>query len=124
MSRRDGRVHWVHRLPPFEDMEDREDPIQYTGPVLVGDRLLVGSSDGFLYAISPYTGELLGHIEVGDSLFVSPVVAHGPVYFLTNAGPLPAARYENGHMSTKGAGVRLPHVDMDPSFNPPTRPPP
>jgi len=92
MSRRDGRVRWVHRLPPFEDMEDREDPIQYTGPVLVGDRLLVGSSDGFVYAISPYTGELLGHIEVGDAVYVSPVVADGSVYILSDDGTLHAYR--------------------------------
>lgn len=92
MSRRDGRVRWVHRLPPFEDMEDREDPIQYTGPVLVGDRLLVGSSDGFVYSISPYTGELLGHIEVGDAVYVSPVVADGSVYILSNDGTLHAYR--------------------------------
>jgi len=92
MSRRDGRVRWVHRLPPFEDMTDRQDPIQYTGPVLVGDRLLVGSSDGFLYAISPYTGQLLGHIEVGDPIYISPIVADGTVYVLDNDGTLHAYR--------------------------------
>ena len=92
MSRRDGRVRWVHRLPPFEDMEDRKGPIQYTGPVLVGDRLLVGSSEGFVYAISPYTGELLGHIEIGDPVYVSPVVADGTVYILGNDGTLHAYR--------------------------------
>lgn len=92
MSRRDGRMRWVHRLPPFEDMEDREDPIQYTGPVLVGDRLLVASSAGLVYAISPYTGELLGHIEVGDAVYVSPVVAGGTVYILSNDGTLHAYR--------------------------------
>ncbi|EDP61804.1 3-ketoacyl-(acyl-carrier-protein) reductase [alpha proteobacterium BAL199] len=92
MSRRDGRIRWVHRLPPFEDMEDREDPIQYSGPVLVGDRLLVGSSDGFVYAISPYTGELLGRIEIGSAIFVSPVVADGTVYILSDNGTLHAYR--------------------------------
>lgn len=92
MSRRDGRARWVHRLPPFEDMEDREDPIQYTGPVLVGDRLLIGSSDGFLYAISPYTGEMLGSIEVGDPIYVSPIVAGGTVFVLGNDGTLHAYR--------------------------------
>ena len=92
MSRRDGRVRWVHRLPPFEDMEDREDAIQYTGPVLVGDRLLVGSSDGFVYAISPYTGQLLGHIEIGDAVYLSPVVAGETVYVLSDDGTLHAYR--------------------------------
>lgn len=92
LSRRDGRVRWVHRLPPFEDMEDRENPIQYAGPVLVGDRLLVGSSDGFVYSISPYTGELLGRIEIGEAIYVSPIVADGSVYILSDDGTLHAYR--------------------------------
>lgn len=92
LTRRDGRVRWVHRLPPFEDMEDQEDPIQYAGPVLVGDRLLIGSSDGFVYAISPYSGKLLGRIEVGDPIYVAPIVAGGTVYVLDNDAQLRAYR--------------------------------
>ena len=92
LTRRDGRVRWVHRLPAFEDLEDRTDPIQYAGPVLVGDRLLVGSSDGFLYAISPYTGELLGRLDIGSTVYISPIVAGGVVYVLTNDGRLRAFR--------------------------------
>ena len=92
MTRRDGRVRWVHRLPPFEDMEDQEDPIQYAGPILVGDRLLLGSTDGFVYAISPYTGKLLGRIDVGDEIYLSPIVAGGTVYVLDNDAQLRAYR--------------------------------
>ena len=92
LTRRDGRVRWVHRLPRFEDMEDQQDPIQYAGPVLVGDRLLVGSSDGFVYAISPYTGKLLGRIDVGDPVYVAPIVAGGTVYVLDNDAQLRAYR--------------------------------
>ncbi|NQW08576.1 MAG: PQQ-binding-like beta-propeller repeat protein [Alphaproteobacteria bacterium] len=92
LTRRDGRVRWVHRLPPFEDMEDKTGAIQYAGPVLVGDRLLVGSSDGFLYAISPYTGTLLGRLDIGSTIYVPPLVAGGTVYVLTDDGTLHAFR--------------------------------
>lgn len=92
MSRRDGRIRWVHSLSPFEDMQDKSSPIQYTGPVLVSDRLLVGSSDGFVYAISPYTGKLLGDIEIGDPIYISPIVADGTVYILSDDGTLHAYR--------------------------------
>jgi hypothetical protein len=50
----------VQSLPPFEDMEDKEDPIYWSGPVLVEDRLLVTGSNGVALAFSPYTGRLLG----------------------------------------------------------------
>lgn len=92
LSRRDGRVRWVHRLPPFRDMRDRTDPIQYAGPVLVGDRLLVGSSDGYVYSISPYTGDMLGRIRIGDAVYVAPIVAEGTVYILSDDGTLHAYR--------------------------------
>ncbi|MEQ8584421.1 MAG: PQQ-binding-like beta-propeller repeat protein [Thalassobaculaceae bacterium] len=92
LTRRDGRVRWVHRLPRYEDMEDEEDPIQYAGPVLVGDRLLLGSTDGFVYAISPYTGEMLGRIDVGDPIYLAPIVAGGTVYVLDNDAQLRAYR--------------------------------
>lgn len=92
LTRRDGRVRWVHRLPRFEDPEDKTDPIQYAGPVLVGDRLLLGSSDGYVYAVSPYSGKLLGRIEVGDPVYVAPIVAGGTVYVLSNDAQLRAYR--------------------------------
>lgn len=92
LTRRDGRVRWVHRLPRYEDMEDEEDPIQYAGPVLVGDRLLLGSTDGFVYAISPYTGDMLGRIDVGDPIYLAPIVAGGTVYVLDNDAQLRAYR--------------------------------
>jgi outer membrane protein assembly factor BamB len=92
LTRRDGRARWVTQLPPFEDMEDREGPIQYVGPVLAGDRLLVGDSLGQAYAVSPYTGDILGRIDVGDDIFVSPIVAGGTIYFLTDDGNIHAWR--------------------------------
>jgi len=92
LTRRDGRVRWAHTLPRFEDPEDKLDPIQYAGPVLVGDRLLIGSSDGFVYAMSPYSGKLLGRIEVGDPVYVAPFVAGGTVYVLSNDARLRAYR--------------------------------
>lgn len=92
LTRRDGRVRWVHRLPKFTDPEDRTGQIQYSGPVLVGDRLLLGSTDGYVYALSPYSGTMLGRIEVGDPIYVAPVVADGTVYILTNDAQLRAYR--------------------------------
>ncbi len=92
LTRRDGRVRWVHRLPRYADPEDKSGLIQYAGPVLVGDRLLVGSSDGAIYALSPYTGDPLGRIEVGDPIYVGPVVVDGSVYILSDDAVLHAFR--------------------------------
>lgn len=92
ITRRGGRVRWVRRLPQWEDVEDKVDPITWVGPVLANDRLLVASNNGDVLSISPYTGDAMGRIELGDGVRMPPVVADGTLYFLTNAGELVAMR--------------------------------
>ena len=91
-SRRGGRVRWISQLPGFEDEEDQEDPILWSGPVLAGDRLLVGSSDEQIWSVSPYTGKILGRIDVSGPVLISPVVARETVYVLTDEADLIAFR--------------------------------
>ncbi|MBO6836384.1 MAG: PQQ-binding-like beta-propeller repeat protein [Alphaproteobacteria bacterium] len=92
MTRRGGRVRWATPLPNFEDPEDLEDPITWSGPVLVSDRLLIGNSMGELWSISPYDGKPLGRIDLGDPIYVPPIVANGTVYVQTDDGVLIALR--------------------------------
>ena len=92
LSRRDGRVRWVTQLQRFEDEEDREGPIQWVGPVLGGDRLVLLSSNEEGVALSPYTGEVLGKIELSEAALVAPVVAQGTLYIITDNADLMALR--------------------------------
>ena len=92
VTRRDGRIRWVRQLPRFEDPEDLEDPIQWVGPVLAGDRLITAGSNGKAMAISPYTGEILGEIELSGAPAVTPVVADNTLYFLIDDATLVALR--------------------------------
>lgn len=93
LTRKEGKVKWIHQLPRWKDPEDTSsDPIVWSGPVLVSDRLLVVSSDGYAQSLSPYTGELLGRIEIPDQAYIAPVVANDTVYILTNDAGLVALR--------------------------------
>jgi outer membrane protein assembly factor BamB len=92
VTRREGEIRWILPLPRFEDEEDREDPIQWSGPVLVGDRLIVVGSNSEALSISPYTGFLLGRQELPDPVSVPPVVAGGTLYLLTDDADLVAFR--------------------------------
>ncbi len=92
ITRRQGRIRWVQQLPRFEDPEDLEDPIQWVGPVLGGDRLIVAGSNEEALSISPYTGQLLGSIELPGAPALAPVIAGGTIYFLLNNGTLVAMR--------------------------------
>ena len=72
ISREDGKVLWVRGLPRFEDPEDREDAIIWTGPILASDRLIVAGSNSEALAISPYDGRLIGIVEMPDGVSVAP----------------------------------------------------
>ena len=91
LSRRNGRVKWVHSLPRFVDGSHAE-PIFWNGPLLLSDRLIVLGSNGDALAISPYSGRLLGRLEMPHGVRVAPVAANGTLYVLTDDGDLVALR--------------------------------
>jgi outer membrane protein assembly factor BamB len=93
MLRRTGQVRWVSPLPREREEDTSGDAlIEWYGPVLVRDRLLAGSSDGELVSVSPYTGEILGRLDIGTPVRQPPVVADGAIYLLTEDGTLHAYR--------------------------------
>lgn len=87
-----GKIQWITQLRVWEDEEDREGRIVWAGPVLASDRLIVGSSDGYLVSLSPYTGDVLGKLSISDGVTIAPAVANGTMYFLTNDADLVAYR--------------------------------
>jgi outer membrane protein assembly factor BamB len=93
LTRKEGKVKWIHQLPRWTDSEDTSsDPIVWSGPVLVSDRLVLVSSDGYAQSISPYTGQLLARIEIPDKAYIAPVVANDTLYILTNDADLVALK--------------------------------
>lgn len=89
---RTGRVLWVTPLPQWEDPEDREGRILWSGPVLASDRLIVAGSHGEAMTVSPYTGAVLGREPMPDGVTIAPAVADGTLLFLTNDASLVAYR--------------------------------
>jgi len=92
LTRRGGRVRWVRDLPQFEEPDDSDDPIKWSGPALAGDRLVITGSHGEAWSVSPYTGKVLGRLDLSEEVFLPPVVADGTLYFLTEDGDLIAMR--------------------------------
>jgi outer membrane protein assembly factor BamB len=92
LTRKEGRVRWIHQLPQFQNEDLKTRPIDWTGPVLVSNKLIVLSSDGFAEALSPYTGQLLGRVAIAGGTNIAPVVAGGVMYIYTNDAELVALR--------------------------------
>ncbi len=92
LARADGKVRWVRNLPRWVDEKKKKDADSWTGPLLAGDRLIVISSSGEAFSVSPYTGEPLGRMEFPDGVYVSPALADKTLYVLTDQADLIALR--------------------------------
>jgi len=88
----DGRVRWVTSLDRWEDPEDQEGLIVWSGPVLGSNRLIVTSSSGKMVALSPYTGTKLGTLNMSHGTYVSPIVSKGTLLVIDEEGDLVAYR--------------------------------
>ncbi len=92
LYRTDGRVKWIKQLPKYEDPEDQEGTIEWSGPVLASNRLLVVSSLGDVWSVSPYDGKLLGIKRLDDGMRVAPIVARDMLFLYTDDAEIIALR--------------------------------
>lgn len=91
LNRDDGKIRWVTPLTYYTDERRRRTAI-WVGPVLAGDRLLIGGGTGELLALSPYDGQPMGKVSVGSPVMMAPVIADRTIYVLTDSGRLIALR--------------------------------
>jgi len=52
----------------------------------------VVSSEGYAEALSPYTGALMGRVEIPGGTSIAPIVADETLYILTNDAELVALK--------------------------------
>jgi outer membrane protein assembly factor BamB len=89
----DGRISWITQLPRWADPDKRKTTLTWYGPLLVSDRLIVTGTNNDALSISPYTGEILGHITLTEAAApFPPVVAGGTVLLVSNDARLMALR--------------------------------
>lgn len=79
LGRNDGQVRWVSDLPRAA---------RWSGPVLAGNQVWVISSDGLLVGTDARTGQSSSKIDLDTDVFVTPVVAGGRMYILSDDADL------------------------------------
>lgn len=92
LSKLDGSVLWMTQLAQFKNEKKRKKRISWAGPVLAGERVLVFSSRGEAVELNPYTGAISREFNVGDAVFVPPIIANETVYVLTDDAKIVALR--------------------------------
>jgi outer membrane protein assembly factor BamB len=92
VSRINGHIRWLTQLPQFVKPKSKKGEIDYSGPVLAGNRLIITGSNGALIYVDPTTGSIQGRTNVGAPISLSPVVANSTLYILDDRGRLTAFR--------------------------------
>ena len=92
MSKLDGSIVWIQQLQSHKNLKKKKKRIAWAGPILVGERLMVMSSQGKAVTISPYDGSIISEFKVGEDVFVSPIIANETVYVMTDSAKLIAFR--------------------------------
>ncbi len=88
-----GETIWETPLPAFADPDDREEVIAYAGPVVASGKVYVASSEEGLLRLDAASGARIeSEDEIGDGSTLSPVIAGGTVYLLSDSGRLFAYR--------------------------------
>ena len=92
LTRADGKIRWVADLGHWKNAKKKKGAIEWFGPILAGNRLLLVSSHGRMASVSPQTGEILSTRDLADAAYLPPVVANGMLYILTDDGTVTAYR--------------------------------
>ncbi len=92
VARATGKVRWVSQLQRYHKNKAKNGPINWTGPVLAGNRLVLANSDGQVTYVSPADGKVVATQDVGAPIFLQPVVAGSTLYILDNSGRISAFR--------------------------------
>ena len=91
LSRREGKVRWIAQLDRFEDPEDKEDPIHWYGPAVVGGTVFVFGTHGKGVALNPADGSIKETFRSPDDVMAI-AVARGTLYLQTEDADLYAYR--------------------------------
>lgn len=90
--RQNGHIRWINPLPRFQKPKSQRGDIDYTGPVLAGNRLILAASNGQIIQVDPATGNYMSQFSVGAPVNLPPVVANSTLYIYDDQAKLHAYR--------------------------------
>jgi outer membrane protein assembly factor BamB len=94
MNRRTGRIRWAKRLSSASE----------SSPLVVKERVFVGSQNGTVYALSAKTGHIRWRYYAGGPVKGALAYSRGRVYFGDYGGSVTALRARNGSVAWRAGG--------------------
>lgn len=92
VARASGRIRWISQLQRFRNEKKRKGPIQWSGPILAGDRLVLTNSEGEIVSASPTDGSVQSKVDTKNPIDLAPVVANNTLFIVSADGRLSAYR--------------------------------
>ncbi|HPV66751.1 PQQ-binding-like beta-propeller repeat protein [Sphingorhabdus lacus] len=92
VARSSGKIRWISKLQRYDNEEKKKGPISWYGPVLAGGRLIVASSRGNIWSISPAEGTASEVFDLKSPVSLAPIVANNTLYILDDSGRISAFR--------------------------------
>ena len=83
LNQEDGSLFWSVKLPTFANAEEKTDPLQWYGPVVVNSHAVVVSSVGNVRFYSAFSGEYKKGVFINKDIELPPIVAYQNLYLLT-----------------------------------------
>src|SRR3546814_4113974 len=75
IARATGKIRWISQLKHYENAKKKKNPMNWTGPVLAGGRLILVSTEGDLVNVDPsdrseeHTSELQSLMRISYAVF-------------------------------------------------------
>lgn len=92
VSKEDGSVHWVTSLPRFTNPKRTKGLITWTGPSLIGGKLVLVSNRAHMAVLDPETGQVISNEEIENPASQAPIAAQGTTLLLDEDATLTAYR--------------------------------
>jgi outer membrane protein assembly factor BamB len=79
LERKTGKIRWVTGLPTAKT---------WSGPTLAGGKLWMASNKGLLVGVDATSGQIATQRDLDNPVFISPIVANGRMFVLTDKANL------------------------------------
>lgn len=79
-----GSIAWITELPKWENEEEKELRIMWTGPIMIQNKLITVSSNGDISSYNPKTGKLISSTNIGTSISTPPIAAKNTLFILND----------------------------------------
>ncbi len=92
IEKRSGRIAWIANLGRWKNEADREDPVEWSGPLMAQGNLVLVSTDGRMAIVTASTGAVVATYSIGTGSIIAPITAGGTIFTLDEDGRLIAYR--------------------------------